>query len=170
MIITARRLGAFLLLCGGLYWALAQAWSEGLSRWVIDIATVQPAAWLARLVCGDPSVIADGSHLRSAHGTLNVLFGCEGMDVLLVLCAALLVTPVPWNDRLRGLLAGVGFVFAVNQLRLLVLFIALRTERTWFGPLHGLVAPLGVVALVTAYFLCWLRWTQREGSGGIAAH
>ncbi len=166
---SVQRLLAFLVLSGAFYEALAQAWSRGLSHWVIDVATVRPAAWFARLVCNDPSIHADGSRLRSASGSLNVLFGCEGSDVLLVLSAALLVAPVPWRYRWLGLLAGVGVVFLVNQLRLLALFLALRAQDGWFGPLHGLVAPLGVVALVTAYFLVWLRWSQHGGSRLAAA-
>jgi exosortase family protein XrtM len=169
MILSWKRLVAFVLLCGALYEALAQAWSRGLSHWVIDVGTVAPAAWLARWLFADPSIVADGSHLRSAPASLNVLFGCEGSDVLLVLAAALLVAPVRWRDRVLGLVAGVAVVFAVNQLRLLALFFALREHTGWFGPLHGLVAPLGVVALVSAFFLVWLRWSQRSGSGLAAA-
>jgi exosortase family protein XrtM len=165
-----KRLLAFLLLFGGMYAVLAQAWSAGMANWLIDDVTVQPAAWLSRLVCADDSIVADGSHLRSARGSLNVLFGCEGMDVLLVLGAAVLVTPVGWGDRLVGLLAGVVVVFAVNQLRLLALFLSIRSEPGWFGALHGLVAPLFVVALVAAYFVGWLNWSRRAEFRGVAAN
>jgi exosortase/archaeosortase family protein len=154
------RLLAFLLLFAVLYFALAQAWNAGLSRWVIDFGTVQPAAWLARQLCGDESIVADGSRLASARASVNVLFGCEGTDVSLLLVAAMLAAPATWRDRALGLLAGLCFVFVVNQARLLALFFALRDRRSWFGPLHGLVAPLAVVVAVSAFFLGWLRWTR----------
>ena len=158
-----KRLLAFVLLCAAFYAALAQAWERGLARWLIEGLTVPPAAWLARLVCGDPGIVAQGARLVSPSASLNVLFGCEGTDVLLVLAAALLVTPVRWSRRCAGLLAGMLVVFAVNQLRLLALFLALRAAGGWFGPLHGLVAPLVVVALVAAYYFLWLRWSQTPG-------
>ena len=161
MPLSWKRLLVFVLIFGAFYVALAQTWSDGLSHWVIDVFTVEPAAWIARHVLGDPAISAQGSHVGSPRGSLNVLFGCEGTDVLMVLAAALLVTPVRWKDRLAGLLAGTAFVFVVNQLRLLALLMALRGQRDWFGPLHGLIAPLVVVALVTLFFLGWLRWTQR---------
>jgi len=163
-----KRLLTFLLLSGSLYLALAQAWAAGFSHWVIDKATVQPAAWLARVVCGDAGIFADGSHLRSGHGSLNVLFGCEGMDVLLVLVAAVLVTPVGWRDRLAGVVAGSVVIFILNQLRLLALFVSIRSQPDWFGALHGLVAPLFVVALVAAYFVGWLHWCRRGEGAGVA--
>jgi exosortase/archaeosortase family protein len=161
MTLSWKRLLAFVFLFGAFYLALAQAWGDGLSYWLIDVFTVKPAAWIARHVLGDPTIAAQGSRVGSGQGSLNVLFGCEGTDVLMLLAAALLVTPVRWADRLTGLLAGTAFVFVVNQLRLLALLEALRTQRDWFGALHGLVAPLAVVALVSVFFLGWLRWTQR---------
>jgi len=84
----------------------------------------------------------------------------------MVLMAALLVTPVRWSDRFAGLFAGTAFVFLVNQGRLFALFFALQSGRGWFGPLHGLILPILVVAMVTAFYFMWLRWTQR----GLAAH
>ena len=169
MEISWKRLLSFLLLFAGCYIALAQAWTAGFSHWVIDEATVRPAAWLARVISGDASITADGPHLLSTRGSLNVLFGCEGMDVLLVLSAAVLVTPVTWVDRLAGLMVGVVVVFMVNQMRLLALFISIRSEPAWFGALHGLVAPLFVVALVAAYFVGWLYWSRRADIPGVAA-
>lgn len=159
---------AFLALFAGFYVLLAKLWGQGLAHWVIDVATVRPAAWLARLVCNDPGIVADGSRMRSGDLALNVLFGCEGTDVLMVLAAALLVTPVRWRDRFLGLLAGTIFVFVVNQGRLLALFLALQSRSGWFGPLHGLILPLLVVATVTAFFLGWLRWAQVAPAHGIA--
>jgi len=164
-----RRLAAFLLLFAALYEGLAHFWGDGLGRWVIDRATVAPAAWLARRFSGDPGIIADGSHLRSERASINVLFGCDGSDVLMLLAAALLVTPVPWRDRLLGLLAGTACVFVLNQARVLALFFCLRARNGWFGSVHGLIAPLAMVVLVVAFFLGWMRWTQRDAGRAAAA-
>jgi exosortase family protein XrtM len=156
-----KRLLLFVLLFTAMYAGLSHAWGEGLSHWIIDVATVKPAAWIARNLTGEPAIVAAGSHLRSPQASINVLYGCEGTDVLMLLAAALLVAPVAWGDRLLGLAAGTVFVFMINQLRVLALFFSIWLRPTWFGPLHGLVAPLTVVVLVAAFFLAWLRWTGR---------
>ena len=169
MHLSWKRLLAFLLLIGAFYLALAQAWSQGLSHWVIDVLTVEPAACFARQVFADPAIVAQGARLGSPQASLNVLFGCEGSDVLMILAAALLASPVRWADRLAGLVAGTAFVFIVNQVRLLALLGAVRSRRDWFGPLHGLVTPLVLVVLVGAFFLLWLRWTQRSAAADAVA-
>jgi exosortase family protein XrtM len=157
------RLLAFLLLFGTFYGGLELAWTQGLSHVMIDIATVEPAAWLARVLTGDSAIQALGSRIQSPGASVNVLFGCEGTDVLMLLVSAVLVTPVAWRKRLPGLLAGAAFVFAVNQARVLALFLSMRSHRQWFAPLHGFVAPLATVVLVTMFFLLWLRSLQETG-------
>jgi exosortase/archaeosortase family protein len=164
-----RRLLGFLFLFAALYEGLAQSWELGLGHWIIDDATVAPAAWLARLASGDAAIVADGSHLRSPAASINILYGCEGSDVFMLLCAALLVTPVPWRNRWAGVLAGAACVFLLNQMRVLALFYCLRTHNGWFGSVHGLVAPLALVILIVAFYLAWLRWAQRgSGDGALA--
>lgn len=160
------RLLGFLLSFVAMSRALALAWSEGASHWVIDVATVQPAAWLARQWTGNAAITADGPHLRSPEASLNVLYGCEGTDALMLLASALLVAPLSWASRMRGLLAGAGLLFILNQARLLALFYALRHQASWFGVVHGLVGPVVIVVLVTLFFLGRLR--VQSASRGLA--
>lgn len=140
----------------------AQFWSDTLMHWVIDVGTVRPAAWIAATLESNPAIVADGTHLRSPDGTINVLYGCEGTDVLMVLAAALLVAPIPWQRRLLGLIVGAAFIFVLNQARVLALFYAFRRHLTWFGDLHGLVAPLIVIAATTLFFLWWTGVSERD--------
>ena len=156
------RLLAFVALFAAMYAALSQAWGEGLSHGLIDWATVKPAAWMARQLSGQADIVADGSHLRSISASINILYGCEGTDALMLLASAVLVAQASFPDRLIGLAAGTAFVFAINQVRVLVLFFSVQSHPAWFGPLHGLIAPLAVVVLVVVFFLGWLRWAARD--------
>jgi len=130
------------------------------SHYVIDLATVKPAAWFACVVYGQSTIVPDGSHLRSPEATLNVLFGCEGLDLLMLLSAAIVCAPANWSFKLSGWFVACLFVWSCNQMRILSLYAALRAYPKWFGPLHGFLAPLGLVVLVALYFLIWLRLSQ----------
>jgi exosortase/archaeosortase family protein len=153
------RLAAFLALFCALYAALSWRW-ESLSHGVIDVGVVAPAAWIAQHLLGLDSVAADGAWLRSPQASIHVRFGCEGSDVLMLVAAAILATPVPWRERAAGLAAAFAWIFVLDQARVLVLFCALRAGYGGFGSLHGLVTPLAVVCLVGAFYLAWLRWAQ----------
>jgi exosortase/archaeosortase family protein len=134
------RVFAFVALYAAMYFLLAAYWSNGLSHWIIDIATVRPAAWLVHLVSADPSISA---------------------DVLMLLLAALAVAPAPWRSKAWGLCAGVVFVFALNQARVVALYFSIERLPQWFGALHGLITPMLVVVATTTFFFVWLRWARR---------
>lgn len=160
---------AFAAVFASLYLAASLAWNAGLSRLVIDQATVRPAAWLSRQLSGDPSIVADGDRLRSASATIHVLPGCDGTDVLMLLAAALTCAPLRLRDRAAGIAAGAVLVLALNQARVVALLFALRLRSPWFGPLHGLIAPLAIAIAVTVYVVAWTRRASRPAPARDAA-
>jgi exosortase family protein XrtM len=157
MPMIAQRIVCFIAVFVALNRAFLHFWNDGLSHWIIDWATVRPSAWIAAHLEGSSAITANGPRLQAPDGSIRVQFGCEGTDVLMLLVSALLVTPIPWGRRLAGLAVGALFVFAVNQARVLALFYALRRAPSWFGQVHGLIAPLVVVVLVVLFFLWWVR-------------
>lgn len=66
-------------------------------RAFIDQATVAPAAWLIDGLWPGQAIRAEGHRLVSPHGRLNVLNGCEGLETLFLLMAAVLAYPFPWR-------------------------------------------------------------------------
>ncbi len=100
-------------------------------------------------------VRAEGPRLAAPGGGLVVLAGCEGVDVLLLLTAAMAVAPIPWRARLAGLAAGALLTFVLNQVRVVGLFYAFRMDRELFSMLHGVVAPLAMAVLAGAFFVLW---------------
>ncbi len=70
--------------------------------------------------------------------------------------AALLVAPIVWRRKAVGLFAGALIVWVLNQARILVLFYASRADKELFTLLHGTVAPLVMIVLVTIAFVFFL--------------
>lgn len=138
----------------GLHEAGRGSWVE---RLFIDHMTVRTAAWL--IAVADPAlgIEAVGSRLRAPGGGINVLNGCEGADVMFLMISAMLVAPISPGRRAVGLLVGAGLVFALNQVRIVSLFYAFRSDKDLFEMLHGLVAPLVLIAAVAAFFIVWLN-------------
>ncbi len=124
-----------------------------IERAVIDHATVVPAAWLIDSLWPGQEIHAEGHRLVSPHGRLNVLNGCEGLETLFLLVAAVLAYPFPWRVRVLGLVLGTLLVYGLNQTRLVLLWHAFLQDRAFFGLLHGTVLPLAMVALCLLGFL-----------------
>lgn len=142
------------------YGAARGTWVE---RLVIDTLTVKPAASLIRIFSPEVAVRAEGTRLKAPGGGINILNGCEGTEVMFLLYAAFVAAAMlPWRARIAGLLVGTVFVYGLNQVRILALFYAYRSDRALFDLLHGTVAPLALIVLTTLYFLYWL---DRYGRG-----
>lgn len=156
-----RTVMVFLCLVFALQWAWRQACGTTIEHWVIDFATVGTAAHVVNILTPEVQARAVGSRISAAGGGLNILNGCEGTEVLFLLIAALLAYPLSWKTRLWGSLVGVVMVFVANQLRILALFYSFRFDRTLFDHLHGLVAPLCLIAVTSGFFVVLMRWDER---------
>lgn len=143
---------AFLLLYGALQIA------SGFQRWFINDLTVPMAAWVINISGVSPvAVHANGSRLVAPGGGLNVLQGCEGLDLLCLWIAAVIAGPFTWRARLLALTLGSALVVMLNQIRLVSLYQLFRLHRAWFDDAHGLWWPLALVALVWGLFALWQR-------------
>lgn len=132
-----------------------------LERIVIDEITVKPAAWLIARITPEISIRAVGNHLVAPGGGLNILNGCDGMDVVLLLVAALLVAPVSVQWRLAGIVAGSVVIYVANQARILALFYSYRSDKPLFNLLHGTLAPVLLILIATVFFILFLVAARR---------
>lgn len=133
-----------------------------IERMVINEATVKPAVMLINTWTPEARAIAVGASIKAPGGGINVLNGCEGTEVLFLLIAALVAYPMSWRFRALGVLTGTFLVYLLNQMRLLALFYSYRSDRALFDQLHGLVAPLMLIALSIAFLITMIRWDARS--------
>jgi len=153
----ALRALAFLLLFALMQagWEAARgSWIERL--WVHDL-TVRSAVLVINAITPQAQAVAQAARIVAHGGGLNVLFGCEGTDVVFMLVAALAVFGMPWRLRLAGMAVGLVWVFVLNQARIVALFYAFRSDRALFDLLHTAAAPLLMVVLTGMFFHLWLR-------------
>lgn len=144
----------------GLFAMMQLGWSSARSTWVerlvIDQITVKPAAWLITRITPEIPVLASGPHLKAPGGGINILNGCDGMEVIFLLVAAMLIAPIPIQWRLTGAAIGSVMVYIFNQGRILALFYAYRTDRPLFDLLHGMITPILLVVVATGFYFFWL--------------
>lgn len=159
-----RRIVVFLSIVAALNFMWGTAADTGIERLVIDQWIVKPATFLIDQVTPEIGVRAVRSSIAAPGGGLNIRAGCDGLDMLFLVIAAFLVAPLRWRARLYGLLLGVLIVYALNQVRILVLFYANRADKSLFDLLHTTALPLILIAFVAMYFYAWLAHDTRHGA------
>lgn len=157
------QVGAFILVFIGLQTAWSKASGTWLEALIIGEMTVRPAASWIGLITPSVGAQAIGYSIKAPGGGMNVINGCEGLDVLFLLFSAFVVYPAIWYRWVGALATGVVLVWALNQVRVVSLFYAGRHDKEAFALLHGTVAPLILISLVAVFFAAFVRWAGRGG-------
>jgi exosortase/archaeosortase family protein len=152
----ARMALIFLFFFAALYFLWESAAGSRFEYLVIHDMIVRPAAWIIQQVWPEQHVVARGHQLLSPGGRLNVLVGCDGLEMLFLLWAAFFAYPFSWRVRMTGLISGAILIYVVNQGRIVTLWHVWISDRALFPALHGVVLPLVMVAFCLAFFMIFL--------------
>lgn len=147
------RLGRFALDWALLFVALQALRAGPAGAWWMAQANAAPSAALIGWLRPADGVLAQGPRLVWPGGRLSLQAGCDGLELLALLAAALLAAPLPWRRRVALLPALLLLVWALNQGRLLALYTSFRHWPDGFDALHVVVAPLLMLGLAGGWLL-----------------
>ena len=128
------------------------------------------SAWLIHLFDADP--VASGKIISSSDGrfAISIERGCNGVEAVIILIAAILAFPAPWKHKLAGL--GIGFlaIQSLNLVRIISLFYLGLWNRVWFEWFHLYLWQALIVLDALLVFLIWLRYVpQKPRAAGSSA-
>jgi exosortase H (IPTLxxWG-CTERM-specific) len=92
---------------------------------------------------------------------LEVRDGCNGVNVTILLWAAILAYPSAWNRKLLGLAAGGIVVQTLNLLRLISLFYLGQYNQSWFEFAHLYLWETMIILDAVVFFAVWSRYEER---------
>jgi exosortase/archaeosortase family protein len=131
----------------------------------LERAGSRPAAVLIGMLQPTLNARAVGARVTApGGGAINIGNGCEGTDLYFLLFAAFAAASL--SLRLRGIGLGIGLIlaFILNQVRIIALFLAYRSDRALFDLLHTTAAPVFLVVALALYFHAWLHYSQRPAT------
>jgi exosortase family protein XrtM len=140
-------------------------------RFVVERLILAPTAELINMTTPREHVELVGRTLVSPDGAnLRITRGCEGIELFLLLTAAIAAFPASFRHRVRGLLLGTGLAYALSIARLMLLHYILRYDPARWEALHGFILPLGPVVLLSLYFLYWSAASPTPSAAPPAPH
>lgn len=127
------------------------------TQWLADAS-----AWLVKSF--DDQVMSQGVIIRSLDTgfAVSIEAGCNGVEAIIVLAAALLAFPAPWKHKLIGLALGFVAVQSLNLVRIISLFYLGQWNRTVFDWAHLYIWQALIMLDVLIVFLIWLRTLPRK--------
>ena len=126
-------------------------------RFVVEDLILVPTTAAINVITPSEHVTLVGRTIASPGGAnLRVTRGCEGIEMFLLLAAAILAFPAATaRHRFMGLAIGGVVAYVLSVTRLIALHYTLRYSPTAWEALHGLLLPLGPIVLLALYFLHW---------------
>lgn len=111
---------------------------------------------LQEWLCG-PS----GTILHTPGAALDVRFGCNGLEAVLIYSVALLAFPAPWIKRVIGILAGFVIMQALNIVRIIALALVRVHYPGFFELFHIYIAQGILIAVALVLFIAWIGYAQK---------
>ncbi|VAW44611.1 hypothetical protein MNBD_GAMMA02-1647 [hydrothermal vent metagenome] len=120
------------------------------------------SSWLIQIF--DSNVIASGDVIRdsiSGHA-IQIAPGCNGVEAMIILLAAVMAFPAPFLYRLKGLFWGFLAIQALNMVRIISLFYLLQWDRNWFEWFHLYLWQALIILDALVVWLIWLRYLPKQ--------
>ena len=87
--------------------------------------------------------------------TVDIANGCNGVEAMLFLLAAILAFPAPARSRAAAAVSGAVLIQAANLVRVVTLYLIGCYRRPWFEMFHLAVWQTVIFAIAVAYFAFW---------------
>lgn len=112
----------------------------------------------------DKNVATSG---KVVHSTLNgfavsIEPGCNGVEAMIVLLAAIIAFPAPFQYKLKGLFWGFIAIQGMNLLRIISLFYLGQWSRELFDWAHLYIWQALIMLDALVVFLIWIRYIPVE--------
>jgi exosortase H (IPTLxxWG-CTERM-specific) len=152
----ARFLLTFLLVLAASFTLLA--WNPVNDRIVEPFTGGVAVASGATLRLLGEEITRDGTVLRTPRFAVNIRNGCNGVEAMVILLAAIVAFPAPWRARLFGLVLGAVGIQAINLVRVVALFLTGAYLPRFFDASHTVVWQSLVILSAV---VIWIFWAQR---------
>lgn len=139
---------------------------------VNDAVVVPFTAFLVKISAGilraiGEQVVTRGTVIQSVLFAVDVKNGCNGIEAVLLLVAAMLAFPAPARARAIGLAIGLAAIQGVNLVRIVSLFWLGAHRRDVFDLFHAAIWQTLLILLAVGIFLAWGK-RLRRGEGAEA--
>ena len=122
------------------------------------------SVWLIQLF--DDNVVATANVIRDKTNGFGVRIerGCNGVEALIILFAAIFAFPAPLKNKLLGFAIGFFAIQALNLVRIISLFYLGQWNQVAFEWFHLYLWQALIILDALVVWLVWLRTLPRPGA------
>jgi len=112
----------------------------------------------------DADVIAQADVIRSSSTgqAVRIAAGCNGVEAVIVLFAAIFAFPSSFKHKIYGFVLGFFGIQILNIIRIISLFYLLQWNKNWFDWFHLYLWQALIIIDALVVWLIWLRYLPKE--------
>ncbi len=99
-----------------------------------------------------------GSFINLPSTVLDVRFGCNGLEAVMIYSVAVIAFPASWKDKLMGILGGFLVIQVINILRISSLVYSAIHFKDLFEYIHIYIAQGMMIAVSLGVFFIYLNY------------
>lgn len=137
--------------------------------WVINPFT-SAIAWVSAQIMQffDGDVVSVGKVIssRASGFGVEIARGCNGVEAVIILFAAIFAFPAPFKHKMVGFVIGFFAIQGLNLVRIISLFYLGQWNKTWFEWAHLYLWQALIILDALVVWLIWLRYLPKPGQQG----
>lgn len=108
-----------------------------------------------------------GSVIRFQSFALDVMFGCNGLEAVMIYSVAVIAFPASWKDKLMGILGGFLVIQVINILRISSLVYSAIHFKDLFEYIHTYIAQGMMIAVALGVFFIYLKYANASQKANV---
>jgi len=97
-----------------------------------------------------------GNMIGSGSFTIRIAQGCEGIEGILLITAALCAFNIRIREKIGGILVGSVVLYMANLVRVVVLYYTLKYRSDLFDLAHVYVGQTFIIFVGILFFMAWI--------------
>ncbi len=128
-----------------------------ITPFVVHTLTTAGSSKLINIIMPEENTSAQKEYLTSGHFKLKIARGCEGIEGVIILIAAILAFPAGIKSKLFGITGGIFVLYVLNLFRIAGLYYTLKYKPVFFDMMHVYVGQTLIILIAFLYFIAWLN-------------
>jgi len=132
-----------------------------ITPFVVHHLTTGGSSRLINLITPQENTRTQNEYLISGSFKLKIARGCEGIEGVIILLAAILAFPAGIKFKSMGVIVGVFVIYSLNLFRVAGLYYTLKYKPGLFDMMHIYVGQTLIILVAFLYFIIWLTLQVR---------
>jgi exosortase family protein XrtM len=129
--------------------------------YLVDALTTSVSSRIINLITPHEKTFVQDGAITDGAFNVEVRRGCEGVEGMLLLIAAILAFPAGLGAKLTGMLGGVLFIYVFNLARIIGLYYVVKYRPALFDMMHIYVGQIIIIFVALIIFIIWLTALEK---------